>query len=343
MKPLAVSALAFALTLCSTGTVAAPSSAGSTVSQAPTRTSAESSLTLFYKPGRTKTPIDVSVDQSVVTRIQPGETIKLLPSSGPLTVHLAASPRRGKGSARTLAWQTEIEEGQSTHVVVQMSDTGISLLEQRRYVHARPFDKVFSLDGEDGHWVDVSPPPPNALRRNDKAPRHGIQWPSPKAWPVRALFISGHGLYEFDKKGNVIRMDGKQPSTPLSIKREQHGNKPAWSNGNVFHLVSGNAVVDDKVDSARTFVLTKRGRICPAKPIAEAYRLHRELPSPIFSGACDQAVQWRQSGTPLWAYPSDANSGEPPELLWSVQYFRDPVRPIADFAGKCVYGCSGKD
>ncbi|MBO4120771.1 hypothetical protein J5T34_08465 [Cupriavidus gilardii] len=342
MKLLAVFALAFALTLCPNGVVAAPASAGSAVSQGPTRESAESSLTLFYKPGRTKTQIDVSVNESVITRIQPGETIKLLPSSGPLTVHLAALPLRGKGSGPTLAWQTEIEESKSKHVVVQMSNTGISLLEQRRYVRARPFDKTFALDGEDNSWVNVSPPPPNSLRRNDKAPRHTIQWSSPKSWPVRVLFIPGHALYEFDKKGNVTRMDGRQPSSPLSIKQERHGNKPAWSNGDVFHLVSGNAVFDDKVESARTFVRTRGGRVCPAMAIAEAYRRLRGLPSPIFSGACDQAIQWRQSGTPLWAYQSDANSGEPPELLWSVQYFRDPVRPLADFEGKCVYGCSAE-
>ncbi|WP_157072099.1 hypothetical protein [Cupriavidus sp. HPC(L)] len=313
------------------------------MSQGPTRESAESSLTLFYKPGRTKTQIDVSVNESVITRIQPGETIKLLPSSGPLTVHLAALPLRGEGSAPTLAWRTEIEEGKSKHVVVQVSNTGISLLERRRYVRARPFAKTFALDGEDNSWVDVSPPPPNSLRRNDEAPRHKIQWSSPRSWPVRVLFIPGHALYEFDKKGNVTRMDGRQPSTPLSIKQEQRGNKPAWSNGNVFHLVSGNAVFDDKVESARTFVLTKGGRVCPAMAIAEAYRLLHELPSPIFSGACEQAVQWRQSGTPLWAYQLDANRGGPPQLQWSVQYFRDPVRPLADSAGKCVYGCSEKN
>lgn len=79
MKPLAVSGLALALTLCLSDIMAAPSSAGSAVSQGPRGESAESSLTLFYKPGRTKTQIDVSVDESAVTRIQPGETIKLLP------------------------------------------------------------------------------------------------------------------------------------------------------------------------------------------------------------------------------------------------------------------------
>lgn len=343
MKALAVSAIAFALTLCSSGIVAASSSGASAVSQGSTQGNADSGLTLFYKPGGANAPIDVSVDGSIVTPIHPGETINLLPSSVTLTVELSAPPPSGKAAARTLTWQTEIQEGKRKHVVVQLTDTDISLVQQRRYAQARPIDKVFAFDGEDSSWVDVSPPPPNALRRNDKAPQDGIQWASPKLWPVRVLFISGHGLYEFDKQGNVIRMDGQRPSTPVSIKQEQQGNNPTWSNGNVFHLVSGNTVVDDKVDSARTFVLTKRGRICPAKPVAEAYRLRREIPSPIFSGACDQAVQWRRSGTPLWAYPADVNSGVPPELLWAVQYFRDPVRPLSDFEGKCVYGCAGRN
>ncbi len=207
MKTLAVSAIAFALTLCSSGIVAASSSGTSAVSQGSTQGNADSGLTLFYKPGETKAPIDVSVDGSFVTPIQPGETIDLLPSSLTLTVELTAPPPPGKAAARTLTWQTEIREGKRKHVVVQLTDTDISLVQQRRYAQARPIDKVFAFDGEDSSWVDVSPPPPNALRRNDKASQDGIQWVSPKSWPVRVLFISGHGLYEFNKQGTVIRMD----------------------------------------------------------------------------------------------------------------------------------------
>ena len=341
MKNLAVSAFAFTLCLCVSGIAIAESLGTSAVSRATSQEADDDpGLSLFYRPGPSKAPINVSVDGSLVARVTPGETIKLLPSPGPLTVGLTASSLPGPSSVRNLDWQTEIEEGQSKSVIMQLTGTGIRLVEQQRAMQARSHDKVFAFDGEDGSWVDVSPPPPNALRRNDSLSQDGIHWKSPKSWPVRVIFVSGHGLYEFDTKGNVLRIDGQQPSMPVSIRQEQHGNKPTWSNGVVYQLVRGDAPIDDKVESARTFVLTKRGSVCPAKSIAEAYRLRREISSSIFSGDCDRAVRWQRTGVSLLAYESDVNTGEPPELLWAVQYFRDPVRPLLDSDGKCVYACT---
>lgn len=333
MKPLAALTAALSLHLGTGGVTFAQSASTPTASETAAEQVSHYGLTLFYKPGQANTPVDVSVDGARLARLYPGETINLLPLPGPVLVEVAAA------SGRKRTWKSEIHEAQSKGVVIELTAGELRLGEQRRALAAR-YDKVFAFDGEDSSWVDISPPPANALRRSDNAADEGIRWASPKSWPVRVLFISGHALYEFDDKGNVVRMDGKQPSRPISVKQEWKNNKPTWSNGAVYQLVSGDAPFADKVESARTFVLTKRGMVCPAKPIGEAYRLRYEIASPIFSGDCDKAVQWRRSGTPLWAYASDLKRGWRPALLWNVQYFRDPVRPLLDLKGNCLYGCS---
>ncbi|KAA6125210.1 hypothetical protein [Cupriavidus cauae] len=294
-------------------------------------------LVLFYRSERAKRSIDVTVDGSHVTRLQPGQTVNFLPASGPFLLDIAVrSPGRTSFQPRLKIQK----ERPSQAMVIDFDGSRIRLTEQRLHALPRHYDKVFAFDGEDERWIDVSPPPDTALRRSGEPLSGSIQWVAPKSWPVRVLFILGHGLYEFDDQGNVILRDGQQPNAPVSIKAELYNHKPIWSNGVVYELVSSGKPLTTKVDSGRTFVLTKRGAVCPVTPIADAYRLLHEIRSPIYSGDCDKAVRWGRSGTPLRAYPSDINTSGYPALLWAVQYFRDPVQPLYDLEGKCVYSCA---
>lgn len=287
--------------------------------------------------------ISLFIDGTNVAAIRPSETAVFHVAPGQRTV--VATTEKGfdddhATNSRTGRVSTGVANAQTMKLRVSTVD-GKSIIRQLTPNARRPrAASVYVYDSEDGSWVDVTPPPSNAIR-SVRAPTE-LRLVRPKSWTVRAAYVSGQGVFEFDRMGNVLRMDGKAPDRSIVVAQPFHGEKAAWQGAVVYYPVQGESSIStvELLDSPRGFVQTPSGRVCPITHIAVSYRMQHELAVPILDGNCEKAIKRRIGDGRFWIYPS-AIKAEHPTPYWSVQYFSDPISPVKDEHGQCLIYCNG--
>lgn len=284
---------------------------------------------------RTQAPLSLKIDRTEVARIRPGETARLYVAAGDRSIEiteLESDDASGNQSSAT----TVPVNGNSTIKLRIVRNTGRYELRLITAVRNKAeFEKAYAYDGEDGSWVDVSPPPENALQPTQIS--SALSFSHPTNWPVRAIYISTQGVFEFDRRGNVLK--AASPSD-TELGQILQNDQPVWPTATIYYLFSkaSEQIGAGVLDSPRGLILSSGNRVCPVYQIAGGYRALKEISTPILDGDCSKAVRRQIGHGKFWVYPASLHEQEP-ELYWSVQYFDEPVQPMRNASGQCVLYC----
>ncbi|WP_454725207.1 MULTISPECIES: hypothetical protein [Cupriavidus] len=203
--------------------------------------------------------------------------------------------------------------------------------------------RIRICDAEDRQERDVTPPPASALRLASGLAHAGIEPVKVASWPVRAFYSSASALYEFDRQGNVLSVDGK-PAPGAYLAEYRLRNAAAWlGSQHVYYIVHPGQARDGLMLSDVTDAIVLAGqRPCAPSRVSEFYRLYRDLSDTFLNGLCDAAVRQRIGGRDYWVYPDEATGtampGDAP-IHWTFQGFGDPVEPVIDAHGLCRLYC----
>ncbi|MDF3835653.1 hypothetical protein P3W85_22265 [Cupriavidus basilensis] len=194
--------------------------------------------------------------------------------------------------------------------------------------------------------VDLSPPANNALRQltleerlRDKREQEEVPATN---WPVRAIFNSRAGAFEFDRQGNLIQGGTRLPLRAVEIRLGGKEGRPLWQGGQqVYRLLAPGKLGygNDLLGTDDGLVLVN-GHACPTQLIAEAYGILHEGGELYLNGNCTKAVKRTIGEREFWVYPEDETSAYP--HYWVVQHFDDPITPIVDAEGQCWLYCDGR-
>ncbi|WP_155739174.1 hypothetical protein [Ralstonia solanacearum] len=299
-------------------------------------------IEIFYensKDVRPKSALSLSIDSIEVARIFPAEVAKFHVAAGNRAIQVSVAGMTDDASGKKLPNITTVPVGNGMTVKLHIvSRTNQYVVEPITPIHGDiKFDKAYAYDSEDGAWVDVTPPPDNALlpsRIPDALVPHRTE-----NWPVRAINISTQGVFEFDRQGNVLKAAGTV-STGTVLAQLWQESGPVWPKSSVYYLVPNQEkrIAADILDSPRGLILLNEKKVCPVAHIATGYRMLNDIATPILDGNCEKSVKRAIGKEIFWVYPVSARASEP-ELYWSVQYFDEPVRPMHDATGQCVLYC----
>lgn len=210
--------------------------------------------------------------------------------------------------------------------------------------------KNFDCDGYNNDCYDLNPPPASALRMTEKNMNAPLKLVRPKEWKVRVLSSSEQGVFEFDKQGNVINVGG-DAATGYLVEALQQNNQPLWKGKDkvyYWYRPEEGDVVDNYRDnqsmltSPTGIFIVSGSKVCPASKIAEEYTEFSIGRSEHYlDGDCTKVIKRKIKSHIFLTYPTREKNFEPD--YWTAQYFDDPITPIYDTDGDCVYYCEKKD
>lgn len=190
--------------------------------------------------------------------------------------------------------------------------------------------------------LDLGPPPRSALRQlpvQDR-PQADPEEVQPAEWPVRALFNSRAGIFEFDSKGNLLNASGKTNIRTVEVRFGGPQGASLWAgNQNVYWLLAPGTLSEiDSASAATTGIVVTGKQACPTQLVAEAFGILHEHGSPYLNGSCAKAVKRNVGQGEFWIYPEESKAEHP--QYWVVQYFHEPRTPIIDAEGQCWLYCN---
>lgn len=190
------------------------------------------------------------------------------------------------------------------------------------------------------HSLDIAPPPENSL---SISPSAGEPYAVlPKKWPIRALFNSRSGIFEFDESGNILLASEKQ-SIHIERLHEKNTNLPLWKGTQeVYQLFDSNNPDDhykayDLGNISKAIVISEN-QACPAQLVSEAYGVMHDDGRLYLNGSCSKSKTKHIGIGDFRTYPEDENQNNP--QYWSIQYFKDPISPMLDADGQCWLYCN---
>lgn len=189
--------------------------------------------------------------------------------------------------------------------------------------------------------LDLNPPPADALRvlpEEGEILEQSLDQASPAAWPIRALFNSRAGIFEFDRQGNLLAQNGKTNVRAVKIRYGEMDPSIKAARQHVYWLIGSRTMSEVNEASAIDSGIVLAGqRACPAQRVAEAFRILHGHAYGYLNGNCAKAVKRTLGAGEFWVYPEDRNVDHP--QYWVVQYFHQPEAPIVDAKGHCWLYC----
>lgn len=197
---------------------------------------------------------------------------------------------------------------------------------------------------------DPTPPPKNALElkqrvfknQNDNEVEIPYTQHRPENWPVRVFYTGNDNVYEFDKKGNILIAKGK-PAKGYMVETYK-GDKPAWKgDGHVYYWHNP----DSSNPDPDLMMVLANNKACPAMSVADEYsfiKRNQEDYALYLDGDCGESYKVKRGKSLLWGYPSfkQNKADYVYNYYWQVQYFDDPISPIYNLKGKCIYYCDAE-
>lgn len=188
--------------------------------------------------------------------------------------------------------------------------------------------------------LDINPPQKNALHSSSSG---GDPYAAlPKKWPIRALFNSKSGIFEFDENGNILSVSNKH-----SIRAERlyakDTNLPIWGkNQEVYQLFNSKNPNDHfnfyNIDKISQSIVISGNQVCPAQLVSEAHGVMHDDGRLYLNGSCSRSKIKHIGLGDFRIYPEDEHKNTP--QYWSIQYFNDPISPILDAEGQCWLYCN---
>lgn len=165
----------------------------------------------------------------------------------------------------------------------------------------------------------------------------------PTIWPVRAIFNSRSGVFEFDTEGNLVGPQDKNRVRAVEIKFGGDSGVPLWGSRDekqkVYRLLTPNSfTLDYPSRAAKSGLVISGNQVCPTQIVAEVYGMLHADGALYLNGGCTNAVSRKVGNGNFMVYPEDATAKNP--QYWLVQYFDDPVSPIIDAEGQCWLYCN---
>ena len=146
---------------------------------------------------------------------------------------------------------------------------------------------------------------------------------SPAAWPIRALFNSRAGIFEFDRQGNLLAQNGKTNVRAVKVRYGEMDPSIKAARQHVYWLIGSRTMSEVNEASAIDSGIVLAGqRACPAQRVAEAFRILHGHAYGYLNGNCAKAVKRTLGAGEFWVYPEDRNVDHP--QYWVVQYFHQP-------------------
>ncbi|MDF3865648.1 hypothetical protein P3W53_14285 [Pseudomonas denitrificans (nom. rej.)] len=190
------------------------------------------------------------------------------------------------------------------------------------------------------HSLDIAPPPENSL---SISPSAGEPYAVlPKKWPIRALFNSRSGVFEFDESGNILLASEKQ-SIHIARLHGKNTNLPLWEGTQeVYQLFDSNNPDDHyktyDIGNISKAIVISENQACPAQLVSEAYGVMHDDGRFYLNGSCSKSKTKHIGIGDFRIYPEDENQNNP--QYWSIQYFKDPISPMLDANGQCWLYCN---
>lgn len=195
-------------------------------------------------------------------------------------------------------------------------------------------------DSAPSRTLKITPPPENSLRISASGGDPYVV--SPKKWPIRALFNSRSGIFEFDENGKILQTSDKQ-----SIRAERlfskDTNHPLWGEAQEVYQLFDSEDPNDyykayDIGSISQAIIISKHQACPAQIISETYGIVHDDGRLYLNGSCSQSKTKHIGIGDFRIYPEDENQKKP--QYWSVQYFKDPISPMLDADGQCWLYCN---
>ena len=200
---------------------------------------------------------------------------------------------------------------------------------------SKGFDEVCGSPEEDDDCYDITPPPQSALKRNQLDGQGAAYQVRPDSWPFRAIYSDPEmtlGALEFDSKGNLLDAAGKAWNGAYVTEFYRDGS-PVWGHNGykVYYIVH-----PDKQDPIveQGFVVSDDFKhICPAVQIAQSYSAIKQGGDYLYlRGDCAQEQPVEVEGHTFWSYSNGS-------MIWTIQRFDEPKKPVYDRSGTCRLYC----
>jgi len=206
-----------------------------------------------------------------------------------------------------------------------------------------PITSIESTPGSKPAPLDLRPPSKSTIRElaYQGQVREGLDQEevSPSYWPVRALFNSRAGIFEFDPEGNLVSSQGKTTIRAVEVRFGGRGGVPIWNTSQQIYrlLPRGKLNEDYSAIAIRTGIIIDGKHACPTQLVAEAFGILHENGALFLNENCSEALKIKIGSGYFWVYPEEKTSEHP--QYWLVQYFDDPVTPMLDAEGLCWLYC----
>lgn len=213
---------------------------------------------------------------------------------------------------------------------------------------------------DDGPDYEINPPDITDLHLPYYTTISKVYGVRPKEWNIRAIVISNMiyswtYIYEFDNQANVLSVNGKKQlangkavTGHLVELYSRVDNKPVWKGGSpVYYWIDPDELSGAITVGNGTFI-SNGIEICPVQEVSGGYLLdiaysYNDDTQQFLNGDCHKAIDKKINGRVYKTYPPSKKIDKSDETYWTVQYLDDPITPIYNIEGSCIYYCDVKE
>jgi hypothetical protein len=195
--------------------------------------------------------------------------------------------------------------------------------------------------------IDARPPPKNSIKmlsiKEREMTEGDLETVLPEEWPVRAIFNSQSGVFEFDKEGILLERSEKTRIRAVETRYGRDPGTPVWkspkNDQKIYKLINLDQDYSEyTTHELRSGLIITDKIVCPTQIISEAFGMIHEDGRFYLNGNCRKSVKKEIGTGEFFIYPEDINSDHP--QYWSIQYFKDPISPVIDAHGQCWLYCN---